>query len=377
MSDSFQERSEPASPKRLSEARQKGQVAQSQDINTVAILASALLVLVVHGGEMLDGLRMVARRFLSVDAPGLSISTLVPMLSSLFKDVALIVLPLAATVAVAGVSAQLLQVGPLLTTQPLTPNLSRLDMVAGFKRMFSLRSFVDLIKATIKIGSVVLVTAFTIPHLLGDLVDLARVPLNDLPGAVGGLVIGLILRMLLVLVILAAADYVFQRFDHSRTLRMSKGELKDEVKQAEGDTHTRGRIRAKQIELNRNRMLAAVSESDVVVTNPVHVAVALRYDPERMAAPHVVAKGARLIAERIKAEARRHGIPVVQNPPIARLLYRLVQVGREVPLSLYQAVAEILAFVYRTRPERYPGLAALTSNAPAQDLVTAGEAREE
>jgi flagellar biosynthetic protein FlhB len=170
-------------------------------------------------------------------------------------------------------------------------------------------------------------------------------------------VLGLGARILAVLAVLAAADYAFQRLDHERRLRMTREELKEELRQTEGDLRTRNRIRARQIELSRNRMLAVVARADVVVVNPVHVAVALRYDPARMAAPRVVAKGARLFAERIKREARRHGVPVVENPPVARLLFRLVQVGREIPLSLYQAVAEILAFVYRTRPGRVPALA--------------------
>ena len=356
MADDFQERTEPASPRRREEARREGQVARSQDVAAVAVLSTALAALALGGRAMLDALHASATRFLGAGAPGLDPSTAGSILALAARDVAVAAGPFALALAAAGAAAHFAQVGPLFTTSPITPNLARIDPAAGFRRLFAVRNLVELAKASVKICAVALVLVLTMRGLAGDLAALAQVPPAALPGAVGKLALGLGTRIVAVLAVLAAADYAFQRFDHERRLRMTREEVKEEIRQTEGDLRTRSRIRARQIELSRNRMLAAVARADVVVTNPVHVAVALRYDPAKMAAPRVVAKGARLFAERIKREARRHGVPVVENPPVARLLFRLVQVGREIPLALYQAVAEILAFVYRTRPGRAPAL---------------------
>lgn len=258
-------------------------------------------------------------------------------------------LPVIGVAMVVGVVVNLLQVGVMFTAEPLSPNWARLNPVAGFTRLFSRRAFVESVKTLLK---VLLIGWLTFSAVRADAAMLLRTseidPLMVLM-LVGQLLYKMAWRVGLAMLVLALLDYGFQRWEYEKSLRMTKEEVKQELKQTEGDPQVRSRIRARQQAIARRRMMQAVPKADVVVTNPTHYAVALQYDAQKMAAPTVVAKGMNLIALRIREIAQQHGVPIVENPPLAQSLYRTVDIGEQIPPELYQAVAEVLAYVYRLR----------------------------
>lgn len=242
----------------------------------------------------------------------------------------------------------LLQTGGLVTAKPLEPQLDRLNPLRTLQRLFSLRSLVELVKVVLKLGAVTVVVWGVLRSTLVHLPPIAPSP-EGLIGWIGSSLYDVGLRGALVLTMIGAFDYLYQWFDYERSLRMTKQELKEDLRETEGDPLVRARQRRRQRELARARMLRDVARATVVVTNPVHLAVALRYAPREAPAPVVVAKGARRMAERIREIADRHRVPVVENAPLAQALYRSVPVGRMIPPALYYAVAEVLALLYRTR----------------------------
>jgi flagellar biosynthetic protein FlhB len=241
------------------------------------------------------------------------------------------------------------QVGWHPTLHPLTPNLGTLNPVQGVKRMVSANSLFELGKAFIKIGLVGTVAYLTVSGAVGKIFSLVMADPHDAVHSLKGVLLNLGFRVGLLMLILALVDYLFQRWQFEKRIRMTKAEVKEEQKQMEGDMLVKGRVRAMQRQILRRRMMQKVPDADVVITNPTHLAVALQYVPEHMFAPRVVAKGARLIAEKIKEIAREHDVPIVENKPLAQALYKGIEVGQEVPAELYSAVAEILAYVYRLR----------------------------
>ncbi len=258
-------------------------------------------------------------------------------------------LPVIGVAMVVGVVVNLLQVGVTFTAEPLAPNWARLNPVAGFTRLFSRRAFVDSVKTLLK---VLLIGWLTFSAVRADAAMLLRTSEIDplmVMMLVGQLLYKMAWRVGLAMLVLALLDYGFQRWEYEKSLRMTKEEVKQEMKQTEGDPQVKSRIRARQQAIARRRMMQAVPKADVVVTNPTHYAVALQYDAQKMAAPTVVAKGMNLIAWRIREIAQRHGVPIVENPPLAQSLYRTVDIGEQIPPELYQAVAEVLAYVYRLR----------------------------
>lgn len=258
-------------------------------------------------------------------------------------------LPVIGVAMVVGVVVNLLQVGVTFTAEPLAPNWARLNPVAGFTRLFSRRAFVDSVKTLLK---VLLIGWLTFSAVRADAAMLLRTSEIDplmVMMLVGQLLYKMAWRVGLAMLVLALLDYGFQRWEYEKSLRMTKEEVKQEMKQTEGDPQVKSRIRARQQAIARRRMMQAVPKADVVVTNPTHYAVALQYDAQKMAAPTVVAKGMNLIALRIREIAQRHGVPIVENPPLAQSLYRTVDIGEQIPPELYQAVAEVLAYVYRLR----------------------------
>jgi flagellar biosynthetic protein FlhB len=220
------------------------------------------------------------------------------------------------------------------------------------ERFLSSRALVDLLKSLIKIGFIGFIAYSTTRDTYAQIVMTARMDISDALGMIGGVLFDMSLRAMAGMLVLAAIDYFYQRWQHEKMLRMSKEEIKQEHKQSEGDPQWKARIRARQRSLAKKRMMAEVPTADVIVTNPTHFAVALRYDPEKMGAPIVVAKGQDLIAKRIRELAQQHNIPIVQNPPLARTLYWDAEIGREIPADLYEAVAEVLAFVYQINQRR-------------------------
>jgi flagellar biosynthetic protein FlhB len=253
---------------------------------------------------------------------------------------------------VAAISINVLQVGFLFTTETLTPKFSVLNPIEGSKRFFSVRALVDLAKAVLKIAIVLGVAWFTLKGSVLELSAAAMSPLGATLALSKSLFFRLTLRILAVFTVMAALDWMFQRWDFEKRLRMSHQDVKEENKQSDGNPLVKSRIRTLQIQNARKRMMSAVKTADVVVTNPTHLAVALSYKAGEMEAPTVVAKGARLMAQKIKEIARENGVPVIEDKPLARALFKSVEIGQPVPPALYRAVAEILAYVFRLKGRR-------------------------
>jgi flagellar biosynthetic protein FlhB len=341
-------KTEPATPRRREEARKKGQVAKSQELNTALVLLGISGLLTISGEwalrQMVGFMQQVIGGGLA--AVEFSLGGMQALQGQAVLCILMVAGPVMGFALVLGLVGQLLQVGFNLTAEPLKPQLSRMNPVEGAKRIFSKRALVELGKACLKIGIVTYV-AYTV--LRNDIAKLPSLlwmqPVQTIAFAsrlIGkmGLWIGACL------LIVAAIDYLYQRWEYEDSIKMSIQDIKDELKQTEGDPQVRSAIRARQRQLARSRMMQAVPTADVVITNPIHVAVALKYDAKSMSAPIVVAKGAEFLAARIREIATENDIPIVENPPLARALYEAVQVGREIPADLYQTVAEVLAYVY-------------------------------
>ncbi|MBI5837309.1 MAG: flagellar biosynthesis protein FlhB [Candidatus Eisenbacteria bacterium] len=351
--DHKDEKTEPASPKKRREARERGQVAQSQEVNSALVLLASILALswaTPHMAREIGGLARLywgeglQRAWSAESAQG--------ELTFLLLHVGKAIAPAILVIGVVGVASNLMQVGVIFSGEPIKPNLEKLNPIKGAQRIFSKNGLVELLKALIKLSLITWITWGTLrTEFLGLLPffgsDLAHV----LPAA-GKATYHLALRVTLGLLVVAVADYGWQRFQFEQGLMMTREEVKDEFKQAEGDPRMKARMRALQRSMLRRRMLQDVPRADVVITNPTHYAVALRYKSGEMNAPTVVAKGARLIALRIKELAREHHVPMVEDVPLAQALYKSAEVGKEIPLQFYEAVAEVLAFVYRLRARR-------------------------
>ncbi|MDH4152193.1 MAG: flagellar biosynthesis protein FlhB [Nitrospira sp.] len=354
MAEDRDNKTEPATPKRKEEARKQGQVAVSRDVSTAAVLLGGVGLL----GSMLPVglLKMteMTRQGLTLPYPGawyreISIDQVYTILIQTGVTVGVLSLPIVAGVLVLGTVATLLQTGLLWRTTAFKLDWSRINPAKGFSRLASLRSVVELIKGLLKIAIITGVGLWASRHDVLHIPELIQFELSGVLPLAGSLAFKIGLAVSGAIALVAVLDYAYQRYEWERSLRMSKQEIKEEQKAAEGDPLIKGRVRTVQRELVKKRMLAAVKTADVVITNPTHLAVALKYDTATMAAPVVVAKGAGVIAERIRELARHHNVPVVENKFVARTVFKLVEVGKEIPHDLYRAVAEILAYVYRAR----------------------------
>ena len=345
-----QEKTERATPKRRKDAREKGQVVHSKEIPSVLILLSVLGVFHFGGTWMIWSLTRFTRGFFQ-NLNGISLETAsAPHLMRSFAGTFFfLILPVFCAVLAAGLVANILQVGFHLTDQPLKPKLSKLDPVKGIQRLVSLRSLVELIKSILKIGIVGATAWVVFQSEAAGIPSLMRMEVGDILLFTGRVSQKIAFFACLVLILISLSDYLFQRWQFEKDLRMSKQEIKEEFKQREGDPMIRARIRRIQTEMARHRMMELVPEADVVITNPTHFAVALKYKPEEMFAPKVIAKGAGFVAQRIRQIAGQAGIPVVENKPLAQTLFKSVQIGGYIPSELYRAVAEILAYVYGLR----------------------------
>jgi flagellar biosynthetic protein FlhB len=351
--DRDQERTEQASPRRREEARKKGQVARSQEVVSVAILLACAILLYFSSTWMLDRMMDLMRwAFKESGSTAIHINTVQSLSSIWLYKLFIVLTPLFLTIVAAGLLANYLQFGFLFSTEAIQFDLSKLDPVRGFQRLFSLKSFVEFIKSLIKLTVVSCVVYFTMKNELEGLIPLMDESVWGILIYIGKIMFRIVITTSWVLIVLAIFDYLYQRWEFEKGLKMSKQEVKDEFKQTEGDPLVKARIKRIQREQARRRMMANVPKADVVITNPVHLAVALEYDGGRMIAPRVVAKGAGVIAENIKEIAREHGVPVVENKPVAQLLYKMVNIDEFIPENLYRAVAEILAYVYNLKEKK-------------------------
>lgn len=348
--DSDDDKTEEPSSQRLEDFRKEGQVAQSKELTSLMVLLATLGALYGLGPTLAtDFMDFMRRMFMEASVAELTHERAGNLLMMCLMQTGRMVLPIAAAGFLAGVLGSIVQFGFLFTWTPLEPQISRINPISGFQRIFSMGSLAEGVKSIFKLVAVVSATYLLLKsEILGsssmiDMDSQAFVAHMSSSGfrLIGGVCIGLF--------VVAAGDFAYQKFKYHKSLMMTKQEVKTEHKQREGDPMLKARIRGLQREMARKRMMAEVPKADVIVTNPTHYAVALKYDGEKMAAPRVVAKGKDLIAQRIKEIARQNGIPLVENVPLARALHKSVKVGGVVPRALYQAVAEVLAYVYRLK----------------------------
>ncbi|MEW5919730.1 MAG: flagellar biosynthesis protein FlhB [Bacillota bacterium] len=344
-----EDKTEQATPHRLREARKRGQVMKSMELNAAINMAGMAFFFLLFWPFFQNGIFAMLQHFLRtlpVEAAAGDLPIMLVMRLSLQHYMKL-VLPFLLAAFFTGFIANVMQVGFLISTEAIKPQLNRLNPVEGFKRILSRRSLFELVKSVLKVVIFALVCYFYLRSQLQPMLLL----LGQEPGVtarlLGKILVGLAFRVAAVFFMLALIDFIYQRHEYLKNLRMSRREIKDEYKQLEGDPHVRSRLRERQRAIARERSLARVPEATVVVTNPTELAVALRYNEKEDGAPLVLAKGAGVLARRIREIARDYRIPVITNPPVARLLYREVEIGGEIPVELYQAVAEILAMVYR------------------------------
>jgi flagellar biosynthetic protein FlhB len=345
--DKDQERTEQASPKRREEARNKGQVAKSPEVASAAILLACTIFFYFGSGGMVERLMdLTSWTLRQSGTTAVSLSNINALIWGWSWKLFLVMAPLLLTVVIAGFLANYLQIGFIFSTETLTPKFEKIDPIKGFQRLFALRSLVELSKSLLKMAIVAAVVWFTLKDELQNMIPLMEESLWGILLYTGRISFKILITTCWILIVLAILDYLYQRWEFEKGIRMSRQEVKDEYKQTEGDPHVKSRIRRIQREAARKRMMANVPKADVVITNPTHLAVAIRYDPEKMYAPTVVAKGAGFVAERIREIAAAHRVPVIENKPVAQLLYKTVDVDQAIPEDLYRAVAEILAYVY-------------------------------
>ncbi len=346
----LEERTEPATPRRRQEARERGHVARSADLSSAVVLLGAVLALEFLGRSYMAGLFSATSGVLGglaeIDGDRQNLAL---HFGGAVAAALLGLLPFVLVVAAAAAGIGLLQAGFLWTGKPLAPRLERLDPVEGFRRLFSGRSLARLAAALLKVAAVAAVVFLSIWAERRRLPGLSGLEFEGAVRYGADMALALSLRAALALLVLGILDYGVQRWQYERDLRMSRAEVREELKRYEGDPRVRERRRAVQRQLAQQRMLLRVPQATVVVTNPAHFAVALEYDVRRSEAPVVTAKGADALARRIRGTALEHGVPVVERPSLARALYRKVEAGGTVPEELYAEVAEVVAYAYRAR----------------------------
>ena len=352
--ESFQEKTEQPTPKKVADARKKGTVAQSREIPSAIILLTSLGFFFFSGSWMFSSMsEFMGGTFRNIGSFRIhDIATASTLSIIILKNVLSIILPFMLAVVVAGIVANIVQIGFLFSPEPFSPKLSKFNPVKGIKKLFSLKSFVELVKSLIKITFVGGIAYLTITRELKTIPTLIQMDIKDIISFIGITSFKICLYVSVALIIMAVLDYAYQKYEHTKSLKMTKQEVKDENKQTEGDPRVKARIRSIQIEMSRRRMMESVPEADVVITNPTQLAIALKFDSENMVAPKIVAKGAGKIAERIREIAGENQVPIVENKFLARTLYKIVEIGDYIPAELYQAVAEVLAYVYKLKGMR-------------------------
>lgn len=350
------EKTEPATAKKLKDAREEGKVVKSRELNSafgLIVLFLCLKIFVSYVGQKLIAVFTYAygqmADFVLINEKNLSAQAIASLFKNIILQWMLIVLPFFAFGVIIALLVSIVQVGWKVSTKPMKPELSKFNPINGFKRMFSKDSVFELVKSIVKIGLIGYMAYASIRDHQNELFILYDLELNQAIALVGGLVIDVGFKISLVYLIVGIADFVYQKHKFNEDMKMTKQEVKDEFKNTEGDPQIKGRQRRKMQEVSQKRMMQDVPKADVVITNPTHFAVALRYDTKESTAPVVVAKGADYIAQKIKEIAKDNQIEIVENKPLARMIYHNVDVGAEIPPELYQAVAEVLAYVYRLK----------------------------
>lgn len=342
------EKTEEATPKKRMDERKKGKVAKSQDINTSILLVFCFLALFVFGGFMLEAmLTLFVEAFTMSIHWDVTFESVQMVFNSAAFDAAIMLAPIMLVAIIAGLSANLLQVGFLFTTEPLKFDLKKIDPIKGAKRIFSIRALVELLKSLLKITFIGTVTFSIIWLFKDDVLMLAFANAETALALFGRIAIIMGIASTVALFFLAILDYLYQRYDFNKNLKMSKQDIKDEYKNMEGDPLIKSKIKEKQRMIATRRMMAEVPDADVVITNPTHFAIAIKYNEEKASAPYVLAKGVDRTALKIREIASENGVTVYEDKPLARSLYSIVEVGDVIPEEYYKAIAEILAYIYQ------------------------------
>ena len=344
------EKTEDPTQKKLTDARNKGQVATSSEVNTWVMLTAGALIALMLAPAMLGQIKDTLTKFIAQPhAIPADFEHLRLMLVETTHSLVAIMAVAAASLVVAGAASGFIQHGFIFSGHSLKPELSKLSLVKGFKRLFSLKSLVEFLKGQLKLVIVGLIAAFLVIPDLGELSLMVGQPPSDVLNHIYVLSLKMMAAVVGAMTVIAAVDFMYQKFEHSKKQRMSKREVKDEHKQTEGDPIIKARLRAIRQERARKRMMAAVPEADVVITNPTHYAVALKYERSTMEAPVLVAKGADLVAKRIRELAQDNDVPIVENPPLSRALFQSVEIDQMIPVEHYKAVAEIISYVLQLK----------------------------
>jgi len=345
--ESFQDKTEPATPNKMEDAREKGQVAKSKELSSIAVLSAGVIYLFFSAkGLTLSLAEFIQETFSYIPSQRASDHKMLSLLLQSGERFLYMILPIMVVLSAVALLANYLQTGIIWSVYPLTPKASKINPISGLKKMVSKRSFVELAKSIFKIFIVGWAAFSTLKNEFIHIMLLMHQEQIQIMSLLADLSFKVAIKCCWVIAILAILDYLYQKWEYTENLKMTKQEVKDENKQTEGDPLVKSRIRNIQRKMARRRKMEEVPKADVVITNPTHLAVALRYDPkEKMSAPIITAKGANNIAERIRKIAGEHHIPLVENKPLAQNLYKL-DLGEEVPPQFYQAVAEILAYVY-------------------------------
>jgi flagellar biosynthetic protein FlhB len=344
------DKTEKATAKRRDEARKKGQVAVSQDLNRALKMMVCLMVFHLVGFHLYMELTTSLRESLS---NRLTLEMADPVALSAFKGMVLksieLLLPFFLAIIAVMLAANIAQVGFKISSETMALNLSKLNPIKGIKKIFSLRSVMKLVWSVLKVLVLALVVYLSLKDRMLEIGELSDQSLPEILAYCFSLLFLILFRIGIVLIILAVFDYAYQRWQYEQDLKMSKEEVKEELKQTIGDPLIKRRIRQAQVKMFKQRMMESVPKATVVVTNPTTYAVAIKYERGGMNAPVVVAKGMNLIAEKIKSIGREHNVPIVENKMLAQTLYRTVEIGSEIPTRLYRAVAEILTYVYKLK----------------------------
>lgn len=349
--DNKDQKTEEPSSKRITDTENKGNFAHSREINSSFILLAALLGF-MNLGE--PGTRTLMGSWhdmiSSAGSVQLSSEELFTVVVNTMKDFLKIAGPFLILIMFAGIGANLIQIGGIrFSSHPLIPKFNKLNPLTGFGRIFSKNSVMELFKSLFKVGIISVVSYYTIKSHWKEIPALMGFGVGQTLSFMGLVALEIIFQVLLIMIFLSLLDFAFQRFTYHENLRMTKQEVKEERKDTDGNPQIKQRIRTAQMEMSRKRMMSAVPDADVVVTNPTHISVAIKYDMENFSAPMVVAKGVGPIAMKIREIAKEHGVPLVEDKPLARTLRKTVEVGQMIPASLYKAVAEILAYVYKLK----------------------------
>ena len=345
------DKTEEATPKKKSDSRKKGQIARSKDVGVALTMVVCTIAVSACWNMMINGFKEVMIYFLQLPTlDNFDKLSLTGISITVIMRVAYGLLPIALPIMVGGIIASLMQTGFLITGEPLKPSFGKLNPLSGMKNMISKRSLVDLCKNLIVISIVSIIAYKYISSNYQQIISMSNIYLPSLNVEIKNLVLGIFKQICIVLIVIAAIDYFVQFKMHNQDLKMSKQEVKDEYKQQEGDPQLKGKIKQKQREMSRQRMMQSVSDATVVITNPTHLAIALKYEEGTdMEAPKVLAKGADYLALKIKSIAKENEIPIIENKPLARMMYDKVEINNDIPPELYQGVAEILAIVMKIK----------------------------